>query len=90
MEPGKNATTGFNSAVNKLEDDGNFLSLTRISNVKEELVSTNDYDTGCENEIEQLKSNVDLVVAEIDKENELLREKVLTLETKLSEEGEES
>ena len=87
MEPGKNASTGLNSVVNKLEDDGN--SLTRISNVKDELVSTNECDAGRENEIEQLKSNVDLVVAEIEKENELLREKILTLETKLSEEGKE-
>ncbi|XWS38261.1 hypothetical protein CRYUN_Cryun19dG0116200 [Craigia yunnanensis] len=97
MEPGKNASTGLNSVVNKLEDDGN--SLTRISNVKDELVSTNDCATGredddCatgrEDEKEQPKSSVDLVVAEIDKGNEeLLREKVLTLEAKLSEEGEE-
>ena len=89
MESGKNAPTGLSSAVNKLEDDGNSVSLTRISNVKDELVSTNECDAGRENEIGQLKSNVDFVVVEIEKENELLKGKILTLETKLSEEGKE-
>ncbi|XVF53033.1 hypothetical protein PTKIN_Ptkin05aG0066700 [Pterospermum kingtungense] len=90
MEPGKNdALNGSNSAANKLDDDKNLI--TCVSNVKEELVSTNDRDTGSENETEKLKSNVDLVVAEIEKENEeeMLREKVSTLEAKLSEEGKE-
>ncbi|XP_022777365.1 protein NETWORKED 4B-like [Durio zibethinus] len=86
-EPGKTAASGLNSVINKLEDDGN--SLTHISKVAAELVSTIDCDTGRENGIKQLNSNVDLVVAEMEKENELLGEKVLNLEAKLREEGEE-
>ncbi|XVF51360.1 hypothetical protein PTKIN_Ptkin04bG0178800 [Pterospermum kingtungense] len=90
MEPDKNASTGLNPVLvnnNKLEDDGN--SLSGISNVAAELVSANDCDTGRENGIEQLKSDVNLVVAEMDKENEELKEKVMNLEAKLGEEGEE-
>ncbi|XWS61655.1 hypothetical protein CRYUN_Cryun07bG0144900 [Craigia yunnanensis] len=87
-EPGKSASTGLNSVVNKSEDDGN--SLTSISKVAAEFVSTNDCDTGRENGRKQLKSDADLLVAEMDEENEeLLREKVLNFEAKLSEEREE-
>ncbi|XVF13011.1 hypothetical protein REPUB_Repub08aG0170400 [Reevesia pubescens] len=90
-EPGKNATTGLNSVVNKLEDDGK--SLTQISNVADELVSsTNDCDIGKEDGKKQVKSSVSLVIAEMDQKQkeELLREKILNLEAKLSEEGEEN
>ncbi|XP_022737222.1 spindle pole body component 110-like [Durio zibethinus] len=89
IEAGKDASTALNSVVNKLEVDGN--SSTCISKVADELVSANDCDsTGRENGIEEVKNNVDSLVAEMDKENEeeLLREKVLNLEAKLSEEGE--
>ncbi|MBA0796169.1 hypothetical protein Gohar_006963, partial [Gossypium harknessii] len=66
----------------RLEDERNYL--TPISNVTDEGVSVID-------ECEQAKSNVEILVAEMQKENEeeFLREKVMSLEAKLSEEGEE-
>ncbi|KAK8584252.1 hypothetical protein V6N12_068498 [Hibiscus sabdariffa] len=80
MESEKNTTIGLNSMVDKLEDERNFL--TPISIVTDE---------ECENRVEEAKSNVDVLVAEMQKENEeeLLRERVMNLEAKLSEEGEE-
>ncbi|XP_021289113.1 golgin subfamily B member 1-like [Herrania umbratica] len=72
-EPGKTALSDLTSAVIELEDEGN--SLTRISNVTGDLVSADD--------CKQLKSNVDLVVAELNKEKEE------SLEAKLREQGEE-
>ncbi|XVF10456.1 hypothetical protein REPUB_Repub07fG0184400 [Reevesia pubescens] len=91
-EWGKNATTVLHSMVNKSDNNGN--PPTRISKVVDELVSSNECETAeVENGTKQVKSNVDLLVAEMDKENEnqeeLLRDKVLNLEAKLSEEEEE-
>ncbi|XP_038993437.1 COP1-interactive protein 1-like [Hibiscus syriacus] len=74
MESGKNIT------MDKLEDDRNFL--TPISIVTDE---------ECETRVERMKSSVDVLVAEMQKEDEeeLLRERVMNLESKLREEGEE-
>ncbi|KAB2017130.1 hypothetical protein ES319_D08G140400v1 [Gossypium barbadense] len=82
MEAEKAAMAGLNAMVDKLEDERNYL--TPISNVTDEGVSVID-------ECEQAKSNVEILVAEMQKENEeeLLREKVMSLEAKLREEGEE-
>ncbi|KAH1107297.1 hypothetical protein J1N35_011065 [Gossypium stocksii] len=82
MEAEKAAMAGLNAMVDKLEDERNYL--TPISNVTDEGVSVID-------ECEQAKSNVEILVAEMQKENEeeLLREKVMSLEAKLSEEGEQ-
>ncbi|KAL4324775.1 hypothetical protein GQ457_11G024070 [Hibiscus cannabinus] len=80
MESEKNTTVGLNSMVDKIEDERNFL--TPISIVTDE---------ECENRVEEVKSNVDVLAAEMHKENEeeLLRERVMNLEAKLSEEAEE-
>ncbi|KAG8486092.1 hypothetical protein CXB51_019414 [Gossypium anomalum] len=82
MEAEKAAMAGLNAMVDKLEDERNYL--TPISNVTDEGVSVID-------ECEQAKSNVEILVAEMQKENEeeLLGEKVMSLEAKLSEEGED-
>ncbi|KAG4134039.1 hypothetical protein ERO13_D08G132401v2 [Gossypium hirsutum] len=83
MEAEKAAMAGLNAMVDKLEDERNYL--TPISNVTDEGVSIID-------ECEQAKSNVEILVAEMQKENEeeLLREKVMSfLEAKLRDEGEE-
>ncbi|TYH05982.1 hypothetical protein ES288_A08G121900v1 [Gossypium darwinii] len=80
MEAEKAAMAGLNAMMDKLEDERNYLT----PNVTDEGVSVID-------ECEQAKSNVEILVAEMQKENEeeLLREKVMSLEAKLSEEGEE-
>ncbi|KAK8685075.1 hypothetical protein V6N13_041085 [Hibiscus sabdariffa] len=62
-------------------------SQTGVSNVEDQLVSTNDIDTGKDNKTEQ--PDVDVMLAEVGKENELLKEKVSSSEAKLSEEGKE-
>lgn len=82
VEAEKAAMAGLNAMVDKLEDERNYL--TPISNVTDEGVSVID-------ECERSKSNVELLVAEMQKENEeeFLREKVMSLEGKLSEEEDE-
>ncbi|KAL1086769.1 hypothetical protein V6Z11_D08G137000 [Gossypium hirsutum] len=74
MEAEKAAMAGLNAMVDKLEDERNYL--TPISNVTDEGVSIID-------ECEQAKSNVEILVAEMQKENEE------DLEAKLRDEGEE-
>ncbi|KAE8732265.1 hypothetical protein F3Y22_tig00002237pilonHSYRG01246 [Hibiscus syriacus] len=70
-----------NTTMDKLEDERN--TLTPISIVTDE---------ECENKLEHMKSSVDVLVAEMQKEDEaeLLRERVMNLEAKLSEEREET
>ncbi|GLU05934.1 hypothetical protein SLE2022_230070 [Rubroshorea leprosula] len=87
LEPGINALVGLDLAVRKLEDNGNFL--TRMSNVKNGLVFAKNWASGKNNEIKQLESNMNSVVAKLDDKEEqelLLREKVWNLEALLRKE----
>ncbi|KAK8284160.1 hypothetical protein V6Z12_D08G141500 [Gossypium hirsutum] len=80
MEAEKAAMAGLNAMVDKLEDERNYL--TPISNVTDEGVSIID-------ECEQAKSNVEILVAEMQKENEEEFPAFNSLEAKLRDEGEE-